>query len=204
MKLLTCSAQYSAVFSVLTALNLLTAVNAAADDAKAAKALLDKSGVQGGIVVHLGCGEGQLTQHLAPSGRYLVHGLDRDAANVAAARDAIRAAGKYGQVSIERLTGTQLPYADNLVNLLIVDEPSEIPAAEINRVLRPGGIAIHRSHGDPATSADGMTVKPWPENAEAAPESAALRTVLGVAVTLCLRKRDAASRLACEPAAGSP
>jgi trans-aconitate methyltransferase len=37
-------------------------------------------------VVHLGCGDGTLTAQLAGGEQFVVHGLDTDAANVAAAR----------------------------------------------------------------------------------------------------------------------
>ena len=47
--------------------------------------LIKQSGVQGGVVVHLGCGDGTLTQQLLVSDRYRVQGLDTDAANVQAA-----------------------------------------------------------------------------------------------------------------------
>ncbi len=33
-------------------------------------------GVQGGLIVHLGCGDGRLTAALGASDRYLAHGMD--------------------------------------------------------------------------------------------------------------------------------
>ena len=42
--------------------------------------ILEASGVKGGLVVHLSCGDGRLTAELRPNDRYQVHGLDRDAA----------------------------------------------------------------------------------------------------------------------------
>jgi len=43
-----------------------------------AQAILKASGIQGGLVVHLGCGNGALTAALRASDSYLVHGLDRE------------------------------------------------------------------------------------------------------------------------------
>ena len=42
------------------------------------KGILTASGVQGGLVVHLGCGDGKRTAAFGAAGPYLVHGLDRD------------------------------------------------------------------------------------------------------------------------------
>ena len=50
-----------------------------------ARDILDATGVKGGLVVHLGCGDGKLTAALRVNDSYLVHGLDLDAANVEAA-----------------------------------------------------------------------------------------------------------------------
>ncbi len=127
--------------------------------------LLAASGVRGGLVVHLGCGDGTLTAALRASGRYLVHGLDRDAATVARARERLRSSGLYGPVTLDRLTGSRLPYADNLVNLLVVSNRSGIPEAEWMRVLAPNGVALIKGGKDDETAPAGWrkTVKPWPD-----------------------------------------
>ena len=80
-----------------------------------AEEILEETGVQGGLVVHVGCGDGQLTAALRASDRFVVHGLDVD---VTKARDTIRAACLYGPVSVQQWNGGALPYADNLVNLI--------------------------------------------------------------------------------------
>lgn len=41
-----------------------------------ARDILDATGVKGGLIVHLGCGDGKLTAALRVNDRYLVHGLD--------------------------------------------------------------------------------------------------------------------------------
>ena len=55
--------------------------------------ILAGCGVRGGLVVHLGCGQGKLTADLATGESYLVHGLDTRAANVRQAREYIRTKG---------------------------------------------------------------------------------------------------------------
>ena len=52
--------------------------------------ILAASGVKGGLVVHLGCGDGKLTAALRANESYLVQGLDADAGKVAAAREWIQ------------------------------------------------------------------------------------------------------------------
>jgi len=109
---------------------------------QAGKQLLDTAGVRGGLVVHLGCGDGKITAELRANDSYIVQGLDADAADVAKARDNIRKAGLYGKVSVVQCTGASLPYADNLVNLLVADDLGKVPMGEVMRVLVPEGVAI--------------------------------------------------------------
>jgi len=129
---------------------------ASADDATA-EAILDAAGVRGGLVVHLGCGEGSLTADLRAGDAYTIQGLARDPAAVAKARAAIRAKGLYGPVSVAALDGPRLPYVDNLVNLVVAGDLGGVPMKEVLRVLAPGGVAYVRQGG-----AWQKTVKPRP------------------------------------------
>ena len=125
----------------LTLLTIALAVGANAGDTDRAQKILDGSGVTGGLVVHVGCGDGKLTAALRANDSFLVHGLDVDAENVAAARRYIQSLGLYGTVSVEHYDGQRLPYADNLVNLIVVSDPSSMAREELLRVLCPGGTA---------------------------------------------------------------
>ncbi|MFW6107327.1 MAG: PQQ-binding-like beta-propeller repeat protein [bacterium] len=118
-----------------------------------ARAILDLAGVKGGLVVHLGCGDGTLTAALRATDSYLVHGLARDPATVARARQQTRELGLSGVVSVDAFDGKHLPYADDLVNLLVAEELGEVPMAEAMRVLAPRGVAMVGGK---------KTVKPWP------------------------------------------
>ena len=62
-------------------------------------AALKDSGIKGGLVVHLGCGDGKATAGLRTGESYIVHGLDRGAENVAAARDYFSRKGVFVPVS---------------------------------------------------------------------------------------------------------
>jgi len=124
-----------------------------------AKEILDTTGVQGGIVVHLGCGNAKLTAALRVSDRYTVHGLEADPAKVAEARNYIRAQGIYGHVSVERFSGPVLPYTDNLINLIVVQDRGKVSRNEVMRVLAPGGVACVHRNGKWR-----KFVKAWPDN----------------------------------------
>jgi outer membrane protein assembly factor BamB len=105
-----------------------------------------------------------LTAALHDDGRFLVQGLDVDAEDVAAAREHIRGLGLTGQVSADIFDGDRLPYADNLVNLLIVsDGGPQPPQEEIQRVLAPGGVAVALSDGDASRGVTTLFRKPRPK-----------------------------------------
>ena len=122
-----------------------------------ARDILTESGVKGGLIVHLGCGDGKLTGALRINDRYLVHGLDRDPQKVAVARRNIQTLGFHGPVSVETWEGSSLPYADNLVNLVVAEKLDRCSMEEVLRVLTPLGAAYVRTP-------DGWrrTIKPWP------------------------------------------
>ena len=134
---------------------LPSSVGAAESPDDLAQHILEETGVRGGLVVHLGCGDGRLTAALGKGEAYLVHGLDRNAENVEKARARIRSKHLYGRVSVVQWDGDRLPYAENLVNLLVAGDLGKVPMEEAMRVLAPEGVAyIHMK----------KTVKPRPED----------------------------------------
>ncbi|MCY3012704.1 MAG: PQQ-binding-like beta-propeller repeat protein [Planctomycetota bacterium] len=147
-------------FSLILPFGLLQPLAIGADSAMEASKILTESGVTGGFIVHLGVGNGELTSSLRSSDSIQVQGLDRDPIRVKAAREKIRNSGNYGNVAIERLEGKQLPYVDNLVNLMVIDDLGDLDWEEVMRVLVPNGVAYLKS-------SDGTwkkTVKPRPKN----------------------------------------
>jgi outer membrane protein assembly factor BamB len=123
-----------------------------------AKQILNATGVQGGLIVHLSCGDGTLTAALRVNDGYLVEGLDTQAENVKKARQHVKSLGLYGPVSVDRFDGKHLPYVDNLVNLVVAENLGNVPMAEVMRVLAPNGVAYIRQDGQWT-----KTVKPWPK-----------------------------------------
>jgi outer membrane protein assembly factor BamB len=112
-----------------------------------ASQILKATGTSGGVIVQLGCGDGRLLPWLAPSDSSLVHGLDADPRNVQAARQHLKSLGLYGRVSVDQWTGPQLPYIDNLVNLIVAEDPTGVSRDEMLRVLAPGGTAYLKTAG---------------------------------------------------------
>jgi len=142
-----------------TALAALVAVSALGG-------VVEDSGVKGGIVVSVGFDSGEELAGLRVNEKYLVHGLHTDENKLREARQSLLEAGLYGKVSAYRFDGKNLPYVDNLVNLVVVASgPSspdgsaaagewQVADGEIERVLAPGGVAIANGN---------KTIKPVPD-----------------------------------------
>ena len=120
--------------------------------------LVRSAGFSGGVIVHVGCGDGKTTAELRGGPSFLVQGLDTDAAAVRKARELFLSRGIAGKVSADTYDGQQLPYVEELVNVLVVEEPGRLAPAEMMRVLRPGGVAFVKQDGGWR-----KITKPWPE-----------------------------------------
>lgn len=112
-----------------------------------AKDILQKTGIEGGLIVHVNCGDGKLTSALQISPSFIVHGIDSNPAHVNQAKQYIKSKGQTGTVSIAQLGGKNLPYIDNIVNLLISQDLKNIPLQEVKRVLAPNGVAYFKENG---------------------------------------------------------
>ncbi|MEA3225818.1 MAG: PQQ-binding-like beta-propeller repeat protein, partial [Planctomycetota bacterium] len=117
------------------------------DPGAQAKQILDATGVKGGLIVHIGCGDGKLTSALRVNNRYIVHGLDIDAGNVVIARKHTDSLGVYGPVSFDTFDGKRLPYVDDMVNLVVAEQLGDVAMAEVMRVLCPDGVAYVKRDG---------------------------------------------------------
>ncbi|MHC4560269.1 MAG: class I SAM-dependent methyltransferase, partial [Planctomycetota bacterium] len=145
------------LFSILVCILCISpfALAQMAEHKSKAMQILDATNVKGGLVVHLGCGDGKLTAALRANDSYLVHGLDKDARNIRKARYYVSGQGLYGEVSVEQWSGRILPYNDNVVNLLVADDLGDVPIHEVMRVLCPNGVAYVKGK---------KTVKPRPSD----------------------------------------
>lgn len=104
-----------------TAVLVLHRAEVIAGPAAEAGQIIEATGVKGGLIVHVGCGDGRLTVAMRVNDSCLVHGLDADDGNIRKARDHIRSLGLYprrpaGQSPVYRLgcrhssSGRDTPY----------------------------------------------------------------------------------------------
>ncbi len=149
---------------ILPAALAAAADGTSADGKKLAVAICDAAGFTGGLIVHLDCNDGQLTAALRVNDRTIVHALDTDAADVVRSREHIRSLGIYGAVSVERWDKTRLPYADRMVNLLVVSGAGcRVFVEEMERVLCPGGVAVKLTPDHRNVKPEVFLRKPWPD-----------------------------------------
>jgi outer membrane protein assembly factor BamB len=120
---------------------LMTLISAAWGESLTAREIYDAMAVKGGLVVHIGSGDGKLTAALRASDSYMVQGLDTDAARVAKTRKALLAAGVHGQVTIKQFDGKHLPYVKDMVTLVVAEKLGDVTMDEVRRVLAPDGVA---------------------------------------------------------------
>ena len=137
---------------------LSVAIAQPSDYDQQAKQILDTTGIKGGLIIHIDCGDGKLTAALRVNDSYLVHGLDTEAKNVYKAREYVKSISTYGPVSIERFDGQRLPYIDNLVNLVVAENLGDVPMSEVKRVICPNGVAFVKKDGRWK-----KTFKAWPK-----------------------------------------
>ena len=112
--------------------------------------------ITGGIVVVVDGSDASYDD--AADSNCTVHALESDGDRLRALRRRLQAEGRYGRVSVSRFDGESLPYIDNLVNVVAIEDGS-VTETEVMRVLAPRGIAlIHRK------SAWVRKVKPVPDD----------------------------------------
>lgn len=105
------------------------------------------SGVKGGLCVQLECEDGQTLAEIARSGRFLAHGISTEEKCALSLRQRFAAECLSGFASAECLPLQRLPFADNLVNVLLTENLSQalakgVTLAECLRVLSPRGVAL--------------------------------------------------------------
>ncbi|MGB7347645.1 MAG: PQQ-binding-like beta-propeller repeat protein [Pirellulaceae bacterium] len=147
-------------FTAIVLLLFFTCPSTLWADAKSdAKEILSESGVTGGFIVSLGSMDADFLAAIGENESIQVHALTRDASAIDQTRRALRQKNVYGDISIDALDGSTLPYVDNLVNLFVAEDLGDIKMDEVLRVLVPNGVALIKD-GD----AWGKTVKPRPDD----------------------------------------
>ncbi len=120
----------------------------------------------GGMIVHVGAADVMRTAALSRSGRFLVHLLytDRSAADSATA-DIVRQR-LMGRITVSVFDGVSLPFIDNVVNRLIVENAPDLSEQEALRVLAPrGDVWLPRGEQwQKTTKAVPATIDDWTHN----------------------------------------
>ncbi|HUU17691.1 MAG TPA: PQQ-binding-like beta-propeller repeat protein [Sedimentisphaerales bacterium] len=111
---------------------------------KAAEYIIEQTGITKGYCLVLGCGRGRLAYELARRSDLKIIGVEEDADEVAAARDAIDKAGLYGRVVVHHKDSATQPYTKYFANLVISDQTlrtGKLPSSVENvfRMVRPYG-----------------------------------------------------------------
>lgn len=144
---------------LLLTISLIVPVCLSAQENGDLSELVRRSSVQGGVIVHAGCGDAEETAALRINERFLVQGLVEDPELVSQMREELAENDSSGAITILQWDGTHLPYADHLVNLLIVERPTDLGQKEIMRVLVPNGVVWLKEDGTWKKQ-----VKSWPED----------------------------------------
>ncbi len=124
----------------------LDAIEISADD------VISQSGIKQGLVVILPHSNGQLETELAKTGSFLVESLSLQPAQVFSQRKRLADQGVFPLANVQAwLEHSALPYAPNLINLLVVDldalPGTTLSEKDIRSVLAYTGKAIIRENG---------------------------------------------------------
>jgi outer membrane protein assembly factor BamB len=94
------------------------------------------------VRVHVGLSDDTFDGLDARTHRSVVHVLESDPGKIDRARRLIRERGLSGVCTVEQWSGRQLPYADNLANVVVVEGRGALSERELLRVVAPGGTLL--------------------------------------------------------------
>ena len=119
----------------------------ALDIEASAEHISESSGFTGGFCVIIGDETGDLSTALSQRGRYVVQVLVPEESLLKKIRATLRTKGNYGLVSAIQSEYDFLPYAENLINIVVVKDYEDsvkrgLSIDEFFRVLRPLG-SVH-------------------------------------------------------------
>lgn len=120
----------------------------AATPAEQVRDLLAKTGFSGGLVVQVGCGEGDLLAELGQRENVMAIGLTDDAGAVIRIQNRLLEQGVYGRITVRQWQESFLPFVDNLANLVLVTAPANrIATEELARITVPDGAVCTLADG---------------------------------------------------------
>ena len=102
---------------------------------------------KGGVIVYLGSADADTLIKTRDAGRFVVQSVLFDSASVDKARKAILARKAYGLVAAIHSSAKRLPYTDNFVNVVAIDDlaafgKSGVSADEVARIVTPNGAIL--------------------------------------------------------------
>jgi hypothetical protein len=100
---------------------------------------IQEAGITGGLVARVGSADVTM-QSLGQ--RFHIRLLLDDAATADKAQAAIDGTGLTGRFTVSVWDGVTLPFADRVLNALVLAKPSQVGAAEARRVLAPRGLLV--------------------------------------------------------------
>ncbi|MCU0872310.1 MAG: PQQ-like beta-propeller repeat protein [Pirellulaceae bacterium] len=131
------------IIAVCGALLGLIAIAGGLGAADRAQTLIAQSQFTGGVAVHVHGTDAALLRGLQQQCPHLLgHLLVASENDARQARESLVAAGLHGTITVATWQSNTLPFIDNFVNLLIIEEGSKVPRDEILRVLAPEGTAF--------------------------------------------------------------
>jgi outer membrane protein assembly factor BamB len=118
--------------------------------------VLKTAGMNEGMCVVVDPGGSEVLVDLVKGSRMYVEGCSWDGASIASGRKALLSAGVAGRASLRLTEDSGLPYADNLINLVVAPNwgRKEVPVDELLRVLAPNGVGIVGNDGSTSAIAD--------------------------------------------------
>jgi len=146
--------------------------------------ICQSSGVGAGLCVFIGLKNSQQLMEFAKTEKFLIHGISTDKKLVNMCREIFQKNGTYGINSIIEHSFHKLPYTNNLVNMIVIEDlnilkEKKLSLKEITRVLCPNGVILIKKEKDllEKFSATHLKLcenfkdetfclyqKPWPEN----------------------------------------
>lgn len=108
----------------------------------------DADNCMGGLAVFIGDEKLDLIDTVHKESNFLVHVLKTDDKAVRELRKLFQSKHCYRRISVDRFDGSRLPFIDNLVNIIDVDNPGKVSMSEMMRVLAPGGVIYTKQDGE--------------------------------------------------------
>ncbi|NRA40033.1 MAG: PQQ-binding-like beta-propeller repeat protein [Planctomycetes bacterium] len=161
---------------LLTLLFTAGQLHAAEDHKKIVKAIFAEPALHTGLAILLDTVDGNLAESLFDGGFRSVHGVGSDRKKIEAARGHLFKRNKYGAIAFDYSQFDQLPYADSIANLIVVEDYSAlakqgIKIEEVDRILAPLGVLFIKGYDKSIAGSKKSKSGAWTTYIKARPDS---------------------------------